>query len=358
MPRLDIDTAAIAANARVVRELCAQAGIELAGVTKSALGSPQIARAMLDARISTLADSRLPNLARLRGAFPDQPTMLLRPPAPAEARAAVSLASISLVSERETLAALSDAAGSVWLTHRVILMLDLGDLREGLRPDELLETARYARDLPHLELYGLGTNLACLRGVLPSRENMDLLCSMAQDLRGNLGVELPLVSGGNTFCLPLLEDGLMPRGVNHLRVGAAIILAAAPTPPKLRSRLSASACVLSARIVELREKGPRPDEVLGLDAFGHSHASSPEGTRLRALLAVGREDIVPEDLFPLDPGAKVLGASSDHLAVDVGDCERRLKVGDTMSFTLEYGAFLAAMTSPYVTKKYHNGAAR
>ncbi len=355
-PFIDIDLGKVRANAATLRSLCDASGIVPAGVVKSALGSPEIAGAMMGAGIATIADSRLENLARLRAAFPGLDTLLLRLPSPSRADETVALADASLCSEPAVFLALDSAAGKAGIVHRVILMVDLGDLREGVLPEDVMETAAAVLACRNLRLDGLGANFGCLRGVLPTAENLGSLVSLAADLRRRFGIELPEVSGGNTFCLPLLESGLMPAGVNRLRVGAAIILAAAPTPPGLKARLHADACMLRAEIIELRRKAPLPGSVRGTDAFGKPPSDvEGEPPTLRAILALGRQDAVPEDLFPLDPALRVLGASSDHLVVDLGSSSREYRVGDELGFTLEYGAFMTAMTSPFVAKRYLPG---
>ena len=69
----------------------------------------------------------------------------------------------------------------------------------------------------------------------------------------------------------------------------------------------------------------------------------------RGILAVGRQDTDEARLTPLDPGVRVLGASSDHLLVDLTRAGQ-YTVGDTLGFTPGYGALLRAYTSPYVRR--------
>ena len=48
----------------------------------------------------------------------------------------------------------------------------------------------------------------------------------------------------------------------------------------------------------------------------------------------------------------MLGASSDHLTLDVQDCATPPVLGGIVRFTLDYGAMLALTTSAYVEKVY------
>jgi len=56
-------------------------------------------------------------------------------------------------------------------------------------------------------------------------------------------------------------------------------------------------------------------------------------------------DIDPDGLAPPE-GVRVLGMSSDHLVVDLGD--HGSMVGDELVFGIGYGGLLRAMTSPFV----------
>ena len=65
-------------------------------------------------------------------------------------------------------------------------------------------------------------------------------------------------------------------------------------------------------------------------------------------MGVGLQDVLVSGLTPRS-GIDILGASSDHIIVDTKKIE--LKVGNELEFDLDYGALLAAMTSPYIIKK-------
>ena len=69
----------------------------------------------------------------------DVPMWLLRAPTPATAADTVRLADVSLNSEVETVRALDAAAAAAGRRHGIVLMIDLGDLREGIMPRELDE---------------------------------------------------------------------------------------------------------------------------------------------------------------------------------------------------------------------------
>jgi predicted amino acid racemase len=62
------------------------------------------------------------------------------------------------------------------------------------------------------------------------------------------------------------------------------------------------------------------------------------------------EDVDITGLALCDPRLSILGASSDHLIMDVTAAGGSLLVGDMLAFSMNYSALLAAVTSPYVGK--------
>ncbi len=347
-PYLEINIDKIEENARIVTNLCQKNGIAVAGVTKVVCGLPKVARAMLRGGVKQLADSRLENIYRLREDGIRAEIMLLRLPMLSEVEQVVELVDISLNSEMTVIKALSDAAEKAKKVHRIVLMIDLGDLREGILPQETLDFAKNILSLKGVELHGIGTNLACLSGVQPSSENMEILVYIAVELRKRLSIPLPMVTGGNTFSLPLLLSDGIPKGINHLRLGASIIMNASPTPAELH--LQQDTIQLHAEVLEFKEKPSSPYGKTAKDAFGKKPVFKDKGIMKRAILGVGREDIDPESLIPVDQYAEILGASSDHLVLNVTDVKREITIGGEMAFNMEYGSVLAAMTSRYVHK--------
>ena len=174
-PYLTIDLARIEHNTRIIVELCRSCGIEVAAVTKAVCGHPAVAAAMLRGGAVSLADSRFENIRRMKDAGLDAPFMLLRLPPLSRIGETLETADLSLNSELVVLEALSAAAVARAEVHDVILMVDLGDLREGIWPGDLVAFAKNATGLPGIRVMGLGANLACLAGVVPTEENMERL---------------------------------------------------------------------------------------------------------------------------------------------------------------------------------------
>jgi predicted amino acid racemase len=349
-PYLVIDLDAVEHNAHTLVELCTAQGVEVTGVTKCVCGHPDVARAMLRGGISSLADSRLENIHQLRAAGVDAAGMLLRLPALSAVDEVVETVETSLNSELAVLAGLSAAACSRGRVHDVLLMVELGDLREGIPPNDLLAFAGETLKLPGIRLRGLGANLACFAGVVPTEANMQQLAGLADSVEQAFGITLERVSGINSSGLELLDAGGMPARINHARIGEAILLGRETIHRRPWPGTRQDAFVLHAEVLELKRKASVPHGECSEDAFGRRPVFADRGDVWRALLNVGREDIDVDGLTPLDERLAILGASSGYLVVDVTPMAKSLRVGDELAFALNYGALLAAMTSEYVKK--------
>ena len=352
-PCLKINLNKIRRNTLYLVDLLKTHGINVAAVTKVFCSDTRIVDTICACGIKYLADSRLENIE----AYPknDIQAMLLRLPSPKEALRVVRSCDISLNSEIATLGELAKAANEFDITHGVILMVDLGDLREGVyySNDELLfKTAEFILSKKSLEFLGIGVNLTCYGSVLPTEDNLQKLLSTAKKIEQKFGIDLKVISGGNSSSLYLFEKAKMPKGITNLRLGESIVRGLETAFGKPFSGLETDAITLEAEIIELMEKPSYPEGEIGINAFGEKIHYTDIGIRKRAILAVGRQDVDHESLECLMPGINIIGASSDHLIVDVTDSPSCFAVGDVLSFSLTYGAILSCFTSKYVRKRY------
>ena len=351
-PTVTINLDTIERNTRTVVTACAKSGIEIFGVTKGTCGMPQVARAMLRGGVIGIGESRFENIRRLRASGVDSPILLLRSPPRSHIEEVIASVDISLNSELAIIEELSRVAERMGRIHDIILMVDLGDLREGIWPDDLAPTVEKVLDLPGVRIVGIGTNLTCFGAILPSEENMGALVEHARSLERAYGLQMRYVSGGNSSSLPLLLSGKMPSGINNLRIGEAILQGGRDTfLSKPWRALDQNAFLLSGELLEVKIKPSVPIGPMGVDAFGKRPVFKDRGKRLRGILNIGREDIIVEGLTPVSAGVEVLGASSDHLVLDLTEMKPPPAVGDMLGFHMNYGALLAAMTSEYVVKK-------
>jgi len=349
-PEILVDIQKVRENTKTLVDFCSSKGIAVTGVTKVTCGMPLVGQAMLDGGVVSIGESRIENIRRLRSSGINAPIMMLRIPPLSRVDEIVTTVDISLNSELSVIRSLSDASVKKGKIHKIILMVDLGDLREGIWPSDLMDITREVIDLKGVKIAGIGTNLTCFGGVLPSRKNMSELVGYAGKIEDTFGLNLEIISGGNSSSLPLLMEGGMPKRVNHLRLGESIVLGRETVKGTLWPGCHHDAFQLSAEVIELKKKPSVPIGETGMDAFGETPTFSDKGDILRAILSVGREDIIIDSLEPVDEGISVLGASSDHLLLDVTESEKDLKLGDKINFDLNYGALLASMTSKYVKK--------
>jgi predicted amino acid racemase len=349
-PYITIDLDKIEHNARTITDLCGKYGIEVCGVTKVTCGMPQVAKAMLRGGVACIGESRMKNIHRLKANGVATEFTLLRIPPLSAAEDIVTSVDMSLNSELSVIQALSEAAFRRGLVHNIMIMVDLGDLREGVWPDDLLPMVREVVELPGIRIAGLGTNLSCYGGVVPSEKNMNQLVGHARRIEAAFDIKLRYISGGNSSSLDLIASGKIPRAVNHIRIGEGILLGRETVNRHAWPDTFQDAFLLRAEVIELKEKPSVPIGETGEDAFGGKPTFVDRGERDRAILNIGREDVVVEGMEPVEPEISILGASSDHLIVDVTEAEH-IRLGGELAFFMNYGALLAAMTSEYVEKR-------
>lgn len=349
-PRLYIDLDKVEHNARTVSALCSAHGVQVAGVTKCVCGYPPVAEAMLRGGVNAIADSRLQNISRMRAAGVESAFMLLRLPPLSAVEQVVELAAISVNSELRVLSGLSEAARRRGLVHDVIIMVELGDLREGVLPGSLLTTVRDAMKLPGIRVRGLGANLACFAGVEPDADTMNRLVALAEEVERTFGITLDTLSAINSSGLTLLAAGAMPARINHARIGEAILLGRETLERRPWPDTHQDAFRLEAEVVEMNDKPSAPAGRRSQNAFGDRPHFEDRGTIMHALLNLGRQDVYVPGLAAPDSRIRILGACSGYLALDLSAAPDAFAVGDSISFSLDYGALLAAMTSAYVEK--------
>ena len=350
-PRLEIDLAKIGHNVREVIKLYGAKGLKIAGVTKGVCGDPIVAEVYLKNGISILGDSRIANLKKMQEAGIRATFILLRLPALGEAESVVRNCSISLNSEAKVVRELSAAAVRCGARHGVILMVELGDLREGIMPGDLEDMVKEVLPLPGIRLAGIGANLACFGGVKPDAKNMEELSSLALEIEKKFHIELEYVSAGCSTVYSWLKNVDRVSRVNNVRLGDSFLLGGRDLEEKGIPGLHYDAFTLVAQVIESKIKPSIPWGEIGLDAFGSIPKFEDRGIGRRLILNIGRQDVLYTQLYPR-VDIEILGASSDHLIAVANTAQ--LQVGDEVKFDLDYGAMLAAMTSPYVKKIYLN----
>ena len=356
-PTLIVDHKNLRHNMNTVVGWCREANIDVAGVIKVTTGLASAALDYESCGAKWIASSRLEQLARAREAGVKLPLLMIRVPMLSELDEMVKICDYSLQSSVDTLRALQEAAEQNGKVHNVILMADLGDLREGFfEKEELVDVAVYVENkLSCIHLAGIGTNLGCVGSVKPTKEKMDMLADWAEAVEEAIGRPLEIVSGGATSSLIPLFDGVMNPKVNMLRIGAVTFIGPLEDIRTCYGRkeaevLSDECFILETEVIETNTKPTHPIGELGVDASGKVVKYVDRGRRRRAIVALGRADYGDiDDIVPVLEGAEVAMASGDHTIVDIEDCKEQLRVGDIVRFKVKYSALMRLTTSENVT---------
>jgi len=176
---------------------------------------------------------------------------------------------------------------------------------------------------------------------------MGVLHRLVEETEAHHRLVLDVVSSGNSANLDWALTTTRLGRTNELRLGEAILLGTEPLGRTPIAGLSTNAFALVGEVIEVAEKPARPWGEQAQAAYGEPPVRIERGTRRQAIVALGRQDVDIDGLLP-PPGILVLGMSSDHLVLDVGD--HPIMVGDELRFSLGYGALVRAMTSPFVAQ--------
>ena len=334
-------------NVKHLLEILHHQKISMMAVSKVFCADPHLIEVLNGTTVDFIADSKIENLKVIQT---HKPKVLLRIPQLSEVMDVVRYSDISLNSELEVIYALNGAARRENKLHSIILMFDIGDLREGIYYKEgFLLTVERILALDHIHLKGIGTNLTCYGGVIPTPETLTKLEKIKDEIETAFNIHLEIISGGNSSALPMIFNIEMPVWINNVRVGEALVLGRETAYGNPISGMYDDVFTLEAEIIELKVKPSMPEGLLGYDAFGNKVSFKDEGIMTRAILGIGRQDVDPKDLIPVEQ-IRILGGSSDHLIVNLMDTKHKL--GDILSFKLTYGGILRLMTSPYVRRAY------
>ncbi len=335
-PVVKLDLTKIAHNVRTLKQLCASKGVSIIGVTKGVSSDLKYAQTLCDNGIDMLGDSKIDNLRKMKDAGIKAQFVLLSPPALSELELVVKYADISLNTELDVLRQISKIALKHNCIHKVILMLEMGDMREGIMMEDIMDFIQHAKGYSGIEIVGIGANFACLAGAIPGEIEMQQLTSIAEQIEQEFAFPLTYISGGNSANYYWLTTTSSTKRINNLRLGESILLGCEASKKDSIPNLFTNSISLIAEVIELKRKpkGANSDQVDKV---------------VRAILNIGNQDTFIPGLSPLID-IELLGSSSNHLVVDAK--KTKLKVGDKVEFTLKYASVLVSMTSPNVHKCY------
>ena len=322
-------------------------------VSKLLCGNRSYLKELLELGAREVHDSRISNLKAIKALDPEVQTVYIKPPAKKSIRSLIRYADVSFNTEFETIRLISEEAVKQQKTHMIIIMIEMGDLREGVLGEQLIDFYARVFKLPGIKVIGLGTNLNCLSGVMPSHDKLIQLSLYKQLIEAKFHRNIQWVTGGSSVTIPLLLKKLVPAGNNHFRIGETLFFGNDLITGKMVKGMKKDVFMLHAQIIELTEKPKVPIGEMGLNVAGESIEINEDDrgkTSYRAILDIGLLDISVDNISPVNRRLEFAGASSDMIVMDLGSNARKYRVGDFISFRLNYMGALSVLNSNYIDK--------
>lgn len=341
-------------NYNYLNNLFKQNNIQWSIVSKLLCGDPDYLRVLLSYNPDQLCDSRVSNLKMIKKLSPGIETAYIKPPPKRSIKSIIKYADISYNTEFQTIKLLSEEAQKQNKVHKIVIMIEMGELREGVMREDFMEFFEKVFQLPKIEVIGIGTNLTCMYGVLPNSDKLIQLSLYEQLIEARFKRSIPYVSGGSSVTIPLIHQGILPEGINHFRVGETLFLGTNVYDGSRYEEMHSDVFKLYAEIIELTEKPMVPEGDMGANLEGESFEFDEEDlgkTSFRAILDMGLLDIDNEHIKLADKGISIVGASSDMIVADLGENNNNYKVGDLLEFNLDYMGTLRALSSNYIDKR-------
>ncbi len=340
-------------NYRHLEDLFSKSDIDWGVVTKLLCGNKLYLKELLDLGVNEMHDTRISNLKVIKSLNPNVQTVYIKPPPKRSISSVIKYADVSFNTDYSTIKLLSEEAQRQNKHHKIIIMVEMGDLREGVMGDHLMDFYEKVFLLPNISIIGIGTNLNCLNGIMPNQDKLVQLSLYKQLIELKFNREITWISGGTSVTLSLLLKRLIPKKVNHFRIGEALFFGNDLFTDEPFEGMETDVFKLYTEIIELYDKpivptGEQKENVAGIVPEFNPEDYGKSSTR--AIIDVGLLDINPAFLLPEDENVKVIEASSDMLVTDLGDNANGYKTGDLISFNLRYMGALGLMNSNYVDK--------
>lgn len=354
MAYIVLNKSKLKSNFEFLNKLFKEKNIKWAVVSKILCGNKEYLEELLSYNIIQICDSRIVNLKMVKQINPNVETIFIRPPAKRAVKKIVQFADISMNTEIETIKLLSEEAQIQNKIHKIIIMIELGELREGIMREGLIDFYSKVFNLKNIEVVGIGTNLSCLYGVLPNHDKLIQLSLYKQLIELKFNRKITYVSGGSSVTIPLIFQNLLPKGINHFRVGETLFLGTDVYNNTVLKKFKTDIFTLFSEIIELIEKPTIPMGEMGTNAEGHSVTFDEKRigeTSYRAIIDLGLLDVDVSHIMPKDENISIVGSSSDMIVIDLSQNTKKYKVGDLLEFKLDYVGILRVLNSKYIEKR-------
>lgn len=354
MAYITLETKKLASNFHHLDEYFKNHNIDWSIVTKILCGNEKYLTELLNLGIKQYSDSRISNLKMIKNLDPNAQTIYIKPPAKGVISDVITYADISMNTDFHTIKMLSEEAVKQNKNHKIIIMIDLGELREGVMRENFVDFYARVFEMKNIEVVGLGTNLACLYGIKPNNDKLLQLCLYKQLIELKFNVKIPFISGGSSVTIPLIKHGTLPKDINHFRVGETLFMGTDVYNEVPFHNMEKDIFKLYAEIIELYEKPLIPSGELGSNLEGDMISFDENNigkSSVRAIIDIGLLDIDMKHLETINENVKLAGATSDMVVLDLGENLANFKVGDQMQFTLDYMGIVRIMNSQYIEKR-------
>jgi len=344
----------LAHNFTFLNKMFKKQNIEWAVVSKILCGNKSYIQEVINLGIKQICDSRVTNLKVIKSINPNIETVYIKPPAKRSLKSIIKYADISINTEFETIKLLNEEAKKMKKVHKIIIMIEMGELREGVMGDDFMAFYESVFNLSNIEVVGIGTNLTCLYGVLPNQDKLIQLSLYEQLIEAKFNKNITYVSGGSSVTIPLIFKGLLPKSINHFRVGETLFLGTDVYNDSTIRNMEHNVFQFFAEIIELSEKPMIPSGEMGTNVEGVEYEFNDNDlgkNSYRAILDIGLLDVEDKHIQPRDNDIEIAGSSSDMIVLDLGKNPKNYKVGDLVEFTLNYMGTLSVLNSQYIDKR-------
>jgi len=344
----------LAHNFTFLNKLFKKHNIEWAVVSKILCGNKSYLQEVINLGIKQVCDSRVSNLKVIKSINPNIETVYIKPPAKRSLKSIIKYADISINTEFETIKLLNEEAKKMKKVHKIMIMIEMGELREGVLGDDFIAFYESVFNLSNIEVVGIGTNLTCLYGVLPNQDKLIQLSLYEQLIEAKFNKNITYVSGGSSVTIPLIYKGLLPKSINHFRVGETLFLGTDVYNDSTIRNMEHNVFQFFAEIIELSEKPMVPSGEMGTNVEGEEYEFNDSDlgkNSYRAILDIGLLDVEDKHILPKDNDIEIAGSSSDMIVLDLGKNPKNYKVGDLIEFSLNYMGTLSVLNSKYIEKR-------
>ncbi len=212
-------------NYHFLNKLFMKNDIEWGVVSKLLCGNKLYIKELYDLGIREMHDTRITNLKAIKEVSSDIQTVYIKPVPNRSVVNIIKYADVSFNTEFSTIKLLSKEAKKQKKLHKIIIMVEMGDLREGVMGEALVGFYSKVFELPNIEIIGLGTNFNCLNGIMPSVDKLVQLSAYKKMIEKKFKRKIRWISGGTSVAIPMLLKNKIPEDVNHFRIGEALFFA-------------------------------------------------------------------------------------------------------------------------------------